>query len=219
MPKLAGRAAALVLFVGLAVTAQAAVACPAAADDGRIAVAGEVLDAGGKPVEGATVISIEGRKRVPPFFFDAGPWRTVPPRWMRRARTGADGKFRLDGIRPGRLHTLVIGEEATVVFGVAARREATPQAGVALAIRLTAEEDARREAVPDRATEANDALERVLFDLNLALGWIAEHLRHCESHAEGKGPEKRDGGEERRDRPEPRRDPRPQPRERRPIGS
>jgi len=211
MIELAGRAAAFVLFVVLA----AALAAPAAAEDGRIAVDGRVLDAGGKPVDGVTVISIEGKKRVPPFFFDVGPWRTVPPRWMRRARTGADGRFRLEGLRPGRPHTLVLGEEATVVFGVAAVREATPQAGAPFAIRLTAEEDARRADVPDRAAEANDAIERVLFDLNLVLGWIADWRHRCEARRGGDG----DGdGRERRETPPSRPEPRPRPRDRRPLG-
>jgi hypothetical protein len=166
-----------VALAALAVVALAQAATPAAAragDEVRIALEGRVVDPGGKPIEGVTLISIEGRRSIPPFFFDAGPWRTVPPRWMRRARTGPDGRFTLEGLRPGKIHTVVIGEEATVVFGMAAVRHVTPVVGEKLDVQLTAEEETTRATVADRATEANDAIESVLFDLNLALGWLAD---------------------------------------------
>jgi hypothetical protein len=75
---------------------------------------GRVLDAAGRPMSGLHVRATLGRTkedldRLPvQFFITAGTWAA---KLEGKARTDADGKFRLDGLLPGLKYTLVVRED------------------------------------------------------------------------------------------------------------
>lgn len=147
---------------------------PGAVADDRIDLKGRVLDDAGEPMAGIFVMTLEGHRRVPPFIIRPKAFGLPLPN-IRVTRTDDEGRFVIEGVRPGE-KTICVGEESLLLFGTAARRHVEADERP-LVVEMTGEEVSRYLLLADDSERAQETVEDILVELDVALGWYME-ARH-----------------------------------------